>query len=91
MERSRQFQFTKKVNRLTLLRLFNVFLTTKNNFSQRLVSDELEVDEPDTVDIDAESVDLLKESEFLPRHFQFPKTEDDLLIDEMEEANGMWS
>lgn len=63
----------------------------KKTLSQRLVSDELEADEPDGVNIDAENVDLLKESEFLPRHFQFPNAEDDLLIDEMEEANGMWS
>lgn len=66
------------------------FLTAfEINFSQRLVSDELEAEETQTVDSDAENVDLFEKPEFIPRHFQFPKTEEDELIDEIGDANGL--
>lgn len=69
---------------------WNIFFLNnpQKKLSQRLVSDEFEADEPDTVENDAENVDLLKDPAFLPRHFQFPKAEEDALIEDHEEANG---
>ncbi|XP_037045802.1 uncharacterized protein LOC119081167 [Bradysia coprophila] len=59
--------------------------------SQRLVSDELSAEEPQPTESDAENVDLFESPEFRPRHFQFPKTEEDGQIDTLDETNATLS
>lgn len=64
-----------------------------SNHSKHLAIDVSEGNDlkPTESDIDAENLNVFENKEFIPRHFEFPKNEEDTLIDDMEKMNGLYS